>query len=56
MRKKDQPLRPRNGRELVVGVVARISGGPNQKEQSLDDQEEHAKEVATDLYGNRSRT
>jgi hypothetical protein len=41
---------PRNGHTLVVGVVARISGGPNQKELSLDDQQDHAKEVVAELY------
>lgn len=42
---------PRGGRTLVVGIVARISGCQNQKELSLDDQVDHAKEVVTDLYG-----
>jgi hypothetical protein len=39
------PIWPRNEHTLVVGVVARISGGPNQKELSLDDQIDHAKQV-----------
>jgi site-specific DNA recombinase len=43
-------LRPRNGRILVVGIVARISGGQNQKELSLDDQVDHAKQVVAELY------
>lgn len=43
-------LSPRNGHTLVVGIVARISGGPNQKELSLRDQEDHAKEVVAELY------
>jgi len=34
----------------VVGVVARISGGVNQKELSLDDQVDHAKQVVAELY------
>lgn len=41
---------PRNGCELIVGVVARISGGPRQKELSLDDQLDHAKEVIAEHY------
>lgn len=41
---------PRNGVELVVCVVARISGGPRQKELSLDDQIDHAKEVIAECY------
>jgi site-specific DNA recombinase len=34
-----------------VGVVARIRGGPNQRELSLEDQEDHAKDVVDNLYG-----
>jgi hypothetical protein len=41
---------PRNGHTLVIGVVARISGCPNQKELSLDDQFDHAKEVVKEYY------
>jgi len=44
------PLVPRNGHELIVGVVARISGCANQKELSLDDQVDHAKQVVAELY------
>ena len=47
---RHEELRPRNGRTLVVGIVARISGGPNQKELSLEDQVDHAKEVVADLF------
>src|SRR4051812_3009198 len=43
-------IKPRNGHTLVVGVVARISGGPNQKELSLDDQEDHARELVAEMY------
>ena len=50
-RRKRSELRPRNGRTLMVGIVARISGGPNQKELSLDDQVDHAKQAVADLYG-----
>jgi len=46
----DGKLTPRNGHTLVVGIVARISGCQNQKEMSLDDQIDHAKEVVAELY------
>jgi hypothetical protein len=49
-RKSDDELKPRNGHTLNVGIVCRISGCPNQKELSLDDQEDHAKETVADLY------
>jgi len=42
-------LVPRNGHTLIVGVVARISGCANQKEMSLDDQIDHAKQVVAEL-------
>lgn len=45
-----RPLRPRSGGTLAVGIVARISGGPNQKDLSLDDQADHAKQAAAELY------
>jgi site-specific DNA recombinase len=48
-RERDEII-PRNGCELVVGVVARISGGPRQKEASLEDQVDHAKEVVAEYY------
>jgi hypothetical protein len=44
------PLRPRNGHTLVTGIVARISGCAKQKEVSLDDQVDHAKEEVAELY------
>ncbi|WP_020476065.1 recombinase family protein [Zavarzinella formosa] len=44
------PVTPRNGHTLVVGVVARISGRPNQKEVSLDDQEDHARDIVDDMH------
>jgi len=43
-------LRPRNGIILVVGIVARISGCANQKELSLEDQIDHAKQVVAEMY------
>ena len=33
-----------------MGIVARISGCSKQKEVSLDDQEDHGKEVVAELY------
>lgn len=50
MSRSQEPIRPRNGHTLVVGVVARISGGPNQKELSLEDQEDHARQLVTEMY------
>jgi site-specific DNA recombinase len=47
---RSKPLLPRNGETLVVGIVARISGCPNQKELSLDHQIDHGKEVIAELY------
>ncbi|MEI8373280.1 MAG: hypothetical protein WCJ35_10665 [Planctomycetota bacterium] len=50
MNRSNEVLKPRNGHTLVVGIVARISGCQNQKELSLGDQEDHAKEVVAELY------
>lgn len=47
---RSQALVPRNGHTLRVLIVARISGCQNQKEVSLDDQEDHAKQEVADLY------
>ncbi len=44
------PVIPRNGHTLVVGIVARISGGQNQKELSLEDQVDHAKAEIAEIY------
>ena len=41
---------PRNGDALIVGIVARISGCASQKEVSLDDQVDHAKQVVAEMY------
>ncbi len=49
-RKSDQKIVPRNGHTLIVGIVARISGCPNQKEMSLEDQVDGGKEEINDLY------
>jgi len=40
----------RTGCELIVCVVARISGCPGRKELSLGDQIDHAKEVTAEYY------
>lgn len=50
MSRSNDPVRPRNGHTLVVGVVARISGGANQKELSLEDQEDHARQLVGEMY------
>jgi len=44
------PRVPRNGHTLVVGIIARISGCANQKEMSLEDQEDHGKQVVAEEY------
>ena len=49
MRPLNTPV-PRNGDTLVVGIVARISGCQNQKELSLEDQIDHARQVVEDHY------
>jgi site-specific DNA recombinase len=43
-------MTPRNGHTLVVGIIARISGCPNQKEVSLEDQLDHGREVVAEHY------
>jgi hypothetical protein len=50
MNRSDDQLKPRNGHTLVVGIVARISGCAKQKEVSLEDQVDHAKEEVAELY------
>ena len=49
-RRSDSELKPRNGHLLKVGVVARISGGQRQKEASLEDQCDNARETIAELY------
>ena len=49
-RQSYQELQPRNGHTLEAGMIARISGCVNQKEVSLEDQEDHGKEVVRELY------
>ena len=50
MSRRKKELKPRNGHTLVVGIVARISGCARQKDVSLEDQVDHAKEVVKELY------
>ena len=50
MNPANRELKPRNGHTLSVLIVARISGCANQKELSLDDQVDHAKEVVAEMY------
>src|SRR5947209_5852452 len=50
MVRQDPGLRPRNGHTLIVGIVCRISGCAKQKELSLQDQEDNAKEAIRELY------
>ena len=49
-RVSDRNLSPRNGHTLMAGLGARISGCADQKEESLNDQTDHNKEVVTDRY------
>ena len=49
-RERDEITPRNNSCELAVGVVARMSGCPRQKEASLDDQIDHAKEVVAEYY------
>ncbi len=45
-----QKMKPRDGHTLVVLGAARISGCANQKDVSLEDQEEHMQEVVGEIY------
>jgi site-specific DNA recombinase len=49
-RRSDSELKPRNGHTLIVGIVARISGGQRQKGASLDDQIDNARELIEEIY------
>ena len=48
--RKENRIQPRNGRIVMAGIVARISGCPNQKEQSLEDQVAHGKAITAELH------
>ncbi len=45
-----KPITPRNGHTVVTGIVARISGCANQKELSLEDQDDHGRAIMRDYY------
>ena len=51
---RSRKMQPRNGHTLVVLVAARISGCQSQKDVSLEDQEEHAREVIEEIYDQES--
>ncbi len=50
LEKPERELKPRNGHTLMVARGARISGCQNQKDLSLEDQEDNAKELIKSLY------
>jgi len=50
-RTSESVLTPKNGHLLKAALVARISGCADQKEASLDDQEDNGKEKISDIYG-----
>jgi len=50
MRSNDTPVTPRNGRTLMVLAVNRISGEPRQTEDSIEDQQDHARDIVEDEY------
>jgi site-specific DNA recombinase len=47
---RTQTMQPRNGHTLVVLNPNRISGCVSQKDVSLEDQHEHAREVVQEIY------
>jgi site-specific DNA recombinase len=49
-RKSDSDVRPRNEHTLIVGSACRISGCANQKELSLEDQEDNVRELVAEMY------
>lgn len=49
-RRSERPLAPRHGDTLMVCIVGRISGCQGQKELSLDDQDDHAKQLVAEMY------
>ncbi len=51
---RTRPMVPRDGHTLRVLIVARISGCQNQKELSLEDQEDHARQEVADQYNGPS--
>lgn len=55
LRSSEKELKPRNGQALMVGIVCRISGCQNQKELSLDDQQDNAQELVRDMHAGPTR-
>ena len=49
-RRSSEELRPRNGHTLMIFIVCRISGCANQKELSIEDQADNAKQEVAELY------
>lgn len=49
-RVSERDLTPRNGHTLMAGLAARISGWVNQKEQSLEDQTDHNREIVEEMF------
>ncbi len=50
MRKSEVHVTPRNGAVRAVIAVTRLSGGPRQKEDSREDQQDHARDIVADEY------
>jgi hypothetical protein len=49
-RVSERDLTARNGHTLMAGLAARISGCVNQKEQSLEDQTDHNREIVEEMF------
>src|SRR5687767_7984285 len=49
-RRSEHALVPRNGHTVAAGLMARISGCASQTELSLQDQEDHGRQVVTEMY------
>jgi site-specific DNA recombinase len=50
LHRQDPDLKPRNGHTLMAATSCRISGCPNQKELSLEDQEDNARDSVRERY------
>ena len=50
MQRRSETMAPRDGQVFRVAIIARISGGQFQKDISNEDQIDHAKQVAAELY------
>lgn len=49
-RRSNSEVRPRNGHTLMVAMACRISGCQGQKELSLEDQQDNARETVQDFF------